>query len=269
MTDLSYTLNDPIFGYGLSRGSDSEEFFDDSGRLMVVGGASTQLNTRDKPELLRPTTDIDFIRSKPTTRTQKKIWAGNLAKKIDGERYTVMGGLSRYGAEVRFTNSHPDFILHLDCYSPNFFNIHNRRIEGEFERAEMVEIDKKPVRYHSPMDVIINKIRRVRCLERAKLVTLSPNQKHFLNLVSDAQFDDIDTSDLEGNLETVLKVRSQTVEDLGRYGYQQIIQEVENYKITKDLCDITSILGYVRRAKVTISPQEFRSALDLALIDVQ
>lgn len=267
MEDLRYTLNDPIFIYGLASGSNSESFFEDGGRLMVVGGAASQLNMRSKIELLRPTTDADFIRDKPTPKRQGRKWAGNLVQKISEEGYSVTGSLNRHGAEVRFIHRRPDFILHLDSFGPHFLDKHKKRLQMEYERAEIVEMGGASVRYHSPFDVITNKVRRIKSLEKASRVSLNPDQKHILGLIFDAQFDDIDTSNLREHLGKVLKVRNQTVEDLGRYGYQQIVQEVENYKMVKDFYDISAIINCCRETNKKISSKEFKKALSLVLIE--
>lgn len=265
MANTFYTLNDPIFEYGLAQGSDSESFFDDNRKIMVVGGAASQLNMKDRSSLLRPTTDIDFITNAVSTKNQKRGWARLLEERITKDGYVVKGGLTRYGAEVRFSNCKPDFILHLDCFGNGFFERHKKRIDGEYERAELVKVNDFDVRYHSPMDIIINKIRRIKSLEDANRIQLSSDHKYILDLIYDAQFDDIDTSTLHKCLETVLRVRNQTVEDLGRYGYNQVINKIENYKLIKDLYDICGLIDSCRIKNKKIPKKEFREALKLAL----
>lgn len=266
MIDMCYTLNDTIFRYGLVEGSNSECFFDDYRKIMVVGGAASQLNMRDKPNLLRPTTDIDFISNLPTTKCQKKNWAKSLEKRITKRGHNVKGGLTRYGSEIRFSNCKPDFILHLDCFGPSFFSRHKKRIEGEYERAEKIKVNDKSVRYHSSMDVIINKIRRIKSLEDSNIINLDSNQKYILSLICDAQFDDIDTDRLCKDLDIILETRKQTVEDLGRYGYDKVIGKIENYKVIKDIYDITGVIDFCRRNNKKIYSQDFKSSLELALI---
>jgi len=263
-----YTLNDPIFLYGLSEGANSQDFFDDKREIMIVGGAACQLNMRNKPSSLRPTTDIDIISNLPTNNREKKLWAAGLEQKITANSdYSVKGGLTRYGSEVRFTNSCPDFILHLDCVTPTFFNRHQKRIKSEYERAEIISIHGKNVRYHSPTDIILNKIRRIKNLESANLINLDPTQNYLLALICDGQFDDAYELTKDVNLDKVLKTRNQTVEDLGRYGYKQIIQEIENYKLIKDLYDISGMVNSIQESNNKLSRKEFKEGLGLVLLE--
>ncbi len=259
-----YTLNDPLFRYGIVESSDSECFFDDNRKIMVVGGTASQLNMRDAPHLLRPTTDIDIISNMPTTKNQRKNWAKNLEERITNKGHLAKGGLSRYGSEVRFSNFKPDLIIHLDCFGPNFFSRHKQKIDGEYERAEMIEVNGKNLRCHSPIDVIINKIRRIKILEKNK-IGLDSNQKYILSLLLDAQFDYVDTNKLEEDLKKIGGIRNQTVEDLGRYGYNQIIEEIDRYKITKDFYDIAGVIDSCRRDNKKIYSEEFKKFLSLAL----
>ena len=265
MENILYTLNDSVFRYGLAKGSDSERFFEDNRKIMVVGGAASQLNMRDNSDLLRPTTDIDLISNDASKKSQRRNWAEFLEREITKEGHFTKGGLTRYGAEVRFSNYEPDFILHLNCFGDNFFKRHKKRMDGEYERSETVKIDNSEVKYHSPMDVIINKIRRIKSLEKAKAIKLNSYQRGIMHSICNAQFDDINTEGLHKDLENLLKVRNQTVEDLGRYGYKQVISEVENYKLMKDLYDIHGLIDSCRTKNKKISKKEFREALELAL----
>ncbi len=266
MANLHYTLNDPLFRYAIVKGIDSEGSFDDGRKLMIVGGAASQLKMSTTPELLRPTTDVDVISNNYTTKNQRRAWAQRTQDIISEEGHPAVGSLSRYGSEVRFTTLDQDLLLHLDCFGPNFFNRHKKKIDGEYERADLVNIDGNLVRCHSPMDVIVNKIRRIHSIGR-KYVELDPFQRYFLDLVSDAQFDDVDTSSLRDSLKEVLKIRNQTVEDLGRYNYNDVITEIEGYKVAKDIYDISGVIDACRKEGVLIPKKDFKKSLELALED--
>ncbi|MFA7707440.1 MAG: hypothetical protein WCX73_00660 [Candidatus Pacearchaeota archaeon] len=262
MGEKDYTLKDPVFRQGLASGAKSESVFDKE-KLMVVGGASTQLLMRDKPELLRPTTDIDFIINGPSSKSLRRTWADYLTKILKEENYICEGDLTRYGAGIKFHNLPTDFLVHLDCFGPNYFNRHKKRIEGEYERAEIINFGGTKVRTHSPMDLITNKVRRIKKLEEISL-GLDSGAKVFLSLIEDAQFDESLT--VKPTLNKLMKFRQQNIEDLARLGYGQILNQIEIYKVEKDIYDICSVIEASYRNNKQIPAKEFKKALNLALI---
>jgi len=260
----NYTLDDPVFRYGLVRGADSERAFSDDRKVMVVGGASTQLITRDKPLLLRPTNDIDFITNKPSSKKDRRDWAKYVSEKTMKEGHNTEGGLNRHGSEVRFSNLKTDLLLHLDCFGPNFYNRHKYRLDAEYERARNINFGGSKVRCHAPLDIIANKVRRILALNKNG-AHLNSSQKEFLELIKGAQFDDINSEEYSLNLSKLIEFRMKNIEDLGRSSYSEVISQIQGYKVQKDIYDICSVIGACRRRNDKIPNKEFKSALELAL----
>ena len=262
--DKRYTLDDTLFKYALARGSNTEGAFDDESRIMVVGGVATQLNSYDQ-NLLRPTTDIDLIVDKATSKNDRKKWAQYLGQKVEREGHSVSYGLSRYGARVSFDDLERSLLIHLDCFGRNYFNRYKKKMEGEYERAEIHEVLDTQVRCQCPMDIIINKLRRIKVLKGFNDIDLNSYEKNFFSLLEDAQFDDVNTDRLEDMLENSVKERNQTIEDLSREGFESVKQRINQYKVGKDIYDISLVIDVCRRKNYKILPKEFRKNLKLAL----
>lgn len=262
--DKRYTLDDNLFKYSLAKGSDSEAVFDDGSKIMVVGGVATQLTSSDK-NFLRPTTDIDFILDRATSRSDRKKWAQYLGQKVEQDGHSVNYGLSRYGAEVNFINLERSLLIHFDCFGNGFFNKQGKRIMGEYERAETYNVLDTPVRCQSPMDIIINKLRRIKLLKNFGDIDLNSYEKYFFGLIEDAQFDDIDTDKLNNMLEDSIRKRNQTIEDLSREGFKSVKQQINQYKVGKDIYDISLVIDACRKKNIKIPTKTFKKNLKLAL----
>lgn len=261
MVDEKYTLKDTEFKYAVLKGAESEEVFSE-GRIMLVGGAATQLVTSDTPQLYRPTTDVDVIVDKATCKAERRTWASHVVSRMLGEGHSVAGGLTRYGAGVRFQGLDTDLLLHLDCFGPNYFDRHGRRILEEYERAET-----NPVRHQTPMDIITNKLRRMHSLRTNAQLRPNSYENGIISLLMDGQFDEIDVDDLDNSLRDLMRARDRNVEELGRLGYRAIIGTVNYYKLKKDLYDISSIISASRKMNRPIPVEDFRAALKLALVE--
>jgi len=262
--DKRYTLNNPLFQYSLARGSDSEAAFDEENRIMVVGGVATQLTSFDQ-SFLRPTTDIDFIVDKATSKTDRKKWAQYVGQKVEQEGHSVKYGLSRYGARVSFVDLERNLLIHLDCFGRSYFKKHQKKIEGEYERAETHEVLGTKVRCQSPMDIIINKLRRIKILKKFGDIGLNSYEKYFFSLVKDAQFDDIDTDRLFDMLEDNTRKGNQTLEDISRDGFESVKRKINQYKVNKDIYDISLVIESCRKKNIKIPIRIFKKNLKVAL----
>ncbi len=80
-----YTLKDNLFKYALARGFNSEEAFDEKGKIMVVAGTATQLNCYDK-SFLRATSDIDFIVDRSTSKIDRRKCRERVSRYFSLER---------------------------------------------------------------------------------------------------------------------------------------------------------------------------------------
>jgi len=262
--DKRYTLNDTLFKYSLAKSSESEEAFEGKGRIMVVGGVATQLISYNK-DLLRPTTDIDLIIDKSVSKTERRKWAECLGQKIEKEGYPVNYGLNRYGAEVNFANLERNLVIHLNYLGSGFFERFRKKIEREYERAEIYNILDTKIRCQSPMDIIINKLRRIEILDKFNKIELDSYKKYFLSLVKDAQFDDIDTEELSDMLVENIIDRNQTIEDISRESFDLVKKRIDQYKIYKDIYDISLIIESCRKKNMEIPSKTFRKDLKDAL----
>ena len=261
-----YTLKDPIFRSGLVAGSEAGIVMPLETKMVVVGGGATQLYLGQESDLLRSTTDVDFFSRHPTGKTERRAWAKYAADIMKRQGYeTARGGLSRYGAEVRFDDVLPAFLVHLDTWGNNFFQQHERWIHGEFERARISKIDGGTVHYISPLDVMVGKIHRVEQIRKHRERAFNTYQTNFFDKLKDAQFDDVDTTRLDQNLLEIERERAQTLEDLGRFGYREIIDKFDCYKIDKDIQDITTLIEAMRAKGERIDKHDFRSICKEAL----
>ncbi len=260
-----YTLKDTLFKCALARGFDSEDAFDGQSKIMVVGGTATQLNCYNQ-DFLRATSDIDFIVDRATSNIDRRKWAEYVRKKIEQEGYAVTRGLHRGGAEVKFIDLGKDFFIHLDCFGKNAFEKSKKRLAGEYERAEEYNILGTQIRCQSPMDVIINKIRRINALEGYNQIELDPYDRYFFSFIKDAQFDLVNTEELSDRLENVTRERDKSLEDLSRYGFEAIKSQIAQYKVDKDIYDISLMIEACRKRNYKIPQKEFKKNLEVALV---
>lgn len=268
MIDFDYTLNQPIFRYALKKTPESQNVFSDGRKLMVVGGVATQLTIVNESHLLRPTNDIDVIANGPTSKPERREWANRLSQIVSQEGFPNHGGLSRYGGEVRFEGLKNDLIVHLDCFGSNYFDRHKRRIDAEFERAEIANVEGSNVAYQCPLDIITNKVRRILSLEYNGL-SLDSNTTFFIDLLKDGLVDDIETTKFRKDVEGLALERQRNIEDLGRLDYREVFEQVQGYKVRKDIYDICMVLESSRKAGKPFNKKEFIGAVKLATLDLE
>jgi len=263
--ERKYTLEDKPFRVGLIEGSCSEAYLSGNSKLMLVGGGATQLFLRGEPYVLRPTTDVDFIANRATKKSERRAWAKELAPQISSLGYRSTGGLSRHGAAVMFDDLSPDFGVHLDTFGENFYRRHERRFCEEFEMAEIGELEGKKIRYQSPRDMILNKLRRMTTLINMNNINLDSYQKGLIGALMNGDLDSVDTTGLAIGLSQLDRIRNQNLEELEKQGYQGIIRQVSAYKVMKDLSDVKHIIDQCRKKEIQIDQRDFLRGLDLVL----
>ena len=160
-----------------------------------------------------------------------------------------------------------DFFIHLDCFGKNAFEKTEKKLAGEYERAEMHDVEGKQIRCQSPMDIIINKIRRINVLEGYNQIELNPYDRYFFSFMKEAQFDLINPEKLYKRLENITKERNQSLEDISRYGFESIKNQIAQYKVDKDIYDISLIIESCRKKNYKISQKEFKKNLEIALVE--
>ncbi|VVB78295.1 Uncharacterised protein [uncultured archaeon] len=266
--NYNYTLNQPIFKYALRKAQDSSQALLDNKRLMVVGGVATQLTMIDETHLLRPTNDIDFISNRPVAKPERRQWASYLSKLISDDGLPNKGGLSRYGGEVRFEGLQNDLLVHLDCFGPEFYKRHRKRLDAEFERSEVADVNGSNVYYQHPIDIIVNKVRRMNSLNRNGL-EFDSETNLFLSLLKEGVIDGIETERFRRDIDDIVSERQKNVEDLGRLSYREIFDQVQGYKVKKDIYDICGVIDSMRRCGRTVDRGDFIDSLKLALVDLE
>jgi len=263
--ERKYTLAHKPFRDGLEEGARSEAYFGGKDKLIVVGGAAAQLFLQGGPYFLRPTTDVDFIVNRGTKKSERRGWAKQLASQLRERGYDVTGGLSRYGGIVSFDNLGPDLGVSLDSFGQNYFNRHNYRFDLELERSESINLNGQNVRYQSPMDIILNKFRRMDTLVRMRNLRLDFVQKGALHALRNGDLDAINVENLTRRLKDLDRVRNQNLEELEKKGYHGIIDQVNLYKIMKDLSDVAHVIDQSRRKGIRFSKKDYLKGLELVL----
>ena len=84
MLNYDYTLRDKLFRYALRKSAESQ--MNISQRLLITGGAATQLFLKGSTEFYRPTDDIDLIAESYVSKNEKIAWLIGLSEviKTDG-----------------------------------------------------------------------------------------------------------------------------------------------------------------------------------------
>lgn len=256
--DKLYTLESPIFRAGIIAGYSSHAAV--SKPTLIVGGAAVQLSVQD-PEFLRPTNDVDISVVDILPKSQRKMWARYASAEASKLGYSSKGELTRYGAEIRFNGLDIDFIVHLDCFSQEFFKKYEHIFKAEYERSELYDVDGVKVRAKSPVDLLANKIRKMRSLVFHRNATLNSQQKQVILQLESGRVDEVDTGDLKKRLKTVTSKRKKSIEDLGREGCIEILNDINGYVLEKDFYDVLLIVESSRRNKKSIDSKILQESL--------
>ncbi len=267
MEEHCYTLNDPLFRYGLRKGSETEIALPEERRLMLVGGAATQLLMREDTHLLRPTNDIDLIVDGFLRRCEKINWAKYLSEQVKADGFPNKRRLPIFGAEVKFKGIKDELSVHLDCFDRDYHKKNSAKIAGEFERAEITDYNGCRIRCQHPMDIIVNKSNRIISLNLVLGLPLSRKARKLIDLIKKGQFDDLDVDKDREDLDSISFYRRQTVEDLARLSPYELQMQVQGYKIRTDAYDILSVVEALRKQGKTIDRKEFLDALKTAVVN--
>ena len=138
----------------------------------------------------------------------------------------------------------PRFFLHLDIYTPRFYQEHAHELEETFERRRPLSLPEMQadIGYfvESPEDLVANKLKRP--LHAKHIGRLCPEDQALVTQLTAGGIDDVDVGDLEERLSDTLALRGLGMEEITRQGFGKAVEMIEHYKDQKDIYDILLLI---------------------------
>jgi len=241
-----YTLKDRCFERGVLSGMESVGIIGIDAYL--VGGGAVQYYTKD-PDLHRPTLDADFQAKNYLRKAQRGVWTHNTRILLDMMGFplekTEETHKKHTGAEVKIVDAGgtEPFFVHLDVFSQKYIAENNRLIEAAFERAQTFALpgQKAGVAYRiqAPEDLVYHKSRRLlRGIENKRIIS----EKERILCIASGLLDDVDTSDIQTILATLVDLRGRNLEETTRSGFENMRTLYDDYRDQKALYDILLLI---------------------------
>ncbi len=258
--NMRFTLNDSIVKESLKAVSDNAHARYAAKKVVLAGGMANQLYNSDRPQLLRPTTDIDFsvypIFRNSDFRDFEPYVSGNLTG------YKPSSRTSSRQYEIRVNDNGYPLFIHFDPKpSASYLERISKWLERTHENAneiESAEVGTK-ISVIRPEDFLVGKMRRLAYAETNGLVP--EDLKGALKRVKNRDFDFLPQEKLAQFLEEVVHERDVLPSFVDANG-EELRKRSMEYKVRKDLYDISLISS--RLAGLGFDEQYYDSSLTMA-----
>ncbi len=236
--------------------------------LAVGGGAALQYLCGSESNKLRPTLDIDLVPDRALGAREKSHWSQRVADSLLKRGYDVeIEEDEGFPAEVVITGLPSRLIISLTKHEPDFHDQFSERIGGELSRLVRGTYRGIDFKHQSTEDIAVGKVVRYYDFTNHEGFPIDINPKYvaFYRKLQVAP-NQVNTSLYSPDLDDLVDQRAGNLELIGREGLRDALNRVGNYKIGKDVYDISLILD-MDRGVSGFDESVFLGALDVALTE--
>lgn len=231
--------------------------------IIIVGGVACQLYSVS-PDFLRPTSDLDSL---PSYQISSKEFRESVGKDISSHLaklgYPITLGKKRFSYELGTKEDNEPFFIHIARFSDSYFKRHKEWKQREIDNAKVIyvpEIEGRPLLIHRIEDVLANKARRLRMLEREGYIT-DENLEEWQKF-QDEDINKLGSVDLNKKLEYIKQIRGSLVNITKKnFTTNQSQSRINSYKVLKDLYDITLLSRTILEGEELIDIAYLRESL--------
>jgi hypothetical protein len=261
MSNYDFTLSDKVYRYALRVAAKSTDSIPGV-KMILSGGAVIQLYLREKPELFRPTHDIDIVPSRALTEEERDFWRESLEGTLNRDGFSTHSEDDEFfPVKVNFEGLGSELYISLTKTYPDFHNQYAQRIRGEFQRAREMSYDGVNIPHQSLADILVGKLVRFWDYKKARTETDLVIQGFFDKLESSPEtFSVSDRPDLD----MLVRARNRrNIETLGEINRQNLFKAIGDYKSRKDMYDICCVFDHAQ-ANGGFNLSDFKEAVSVA-----